>query len=132
MPDTERSLAALQALLADQSTGAISPQDVRDLLVSAHPGPFLTLTNNSATPSVANGQRFKASNSSPTTITNLLGGFDGKQVVMILFTNGNTTFQHNTNIKLPGGVDFVGATDDVLLLVQEGTKWVCVGREINS
>lgn len=37
MADTRRSLTALQALLADNNTGAISPQDVRDLLVSAAP-----------------------------------------------------------------------------------------------
>ncbi len=40
MVDTIRSLTALQALLADNTTGDISPQDVRDLLVSTHPGLF--------------------------------------------------------------------------------------------
>lgn len=34
MPDTARTLAALQALLADNVTGDINPQDVRDFLVS--------------------------------------------------------------------------------------------------
>ena len=34
MADTVRTLAALQALLADNSTGDISPQDLRDMLVS--------------------------------------------------------------------------------------------------
>lgn len=34
MTDTVRTLAALQALLADNSTGDISPQDLRDALVS--------------------------------------------------------------------------------------------------
>jgi len=34
MADTPRTLAALQALLADNTAGDISPQDVRDLLVS--------------------------------------------------------------------------------------------------
>src|SRR3990167_4158884 len=37
MADTARTLAALQALLADNTTGDISPQDVRDLLVSLFP-----------------------------------------------------------------------------------------------
>lgn len=36
MADTPRTLAALQALLADQATKAISPQDVRDFLVSIY------------------------------------------------------------------------------------------------
>lgn len=34
MVDTQRDLAALQALLADNITGAISPQDLRDFLYS--------------------------------------------------------------------------------------------------
>lgn len=34
MPDTVRSLAALQALFADNTNGDISPQDLRDFLVS--------------------------------------------------------------------------------------------------
>lgn len=34
MADTQRDLAALQALLADNTSGDISPQDVRDMLVT--------------------------------------------------------------------------------------------------
>jgi len=37
MADTQRSLAALLVLLADNATGDISPQDVRDMLVSLQP-----------------------------------------------------------------------------------------------
>jgi len=37
MPDTQRTLAALQALLADNVAQNVSPQDVRDFLVSAYP-----------------------------------------------------------------------------------------------
>ncbi len=37
MPDTVRTLAALQALLADNVAGDISAQDVRDFLVSVYP-----------------------------------------------------------------------------------------------
>lgn len=36
MPDTQRSLAALQALLPDNLAGDISPQDVRDVLASTY------------------------------------------------------------------------------------------------
>ena len=35
MPDTIRTLSALQTLLADNTSAAISPQDVRDFLVTA-------------------------------------------------------------------------------------------------
>lgn len=37
MPDTRRSLSALQTLLADNTSGDISAQDGRDVLVSNHP-----------------------------------------------------------------------------------------------
>ena len=37
MPDTPRTLAALQALLADVASTDITPQDVRDFLVSVFP-----------------------------------------------------------------------------------------------
>lgn len=37
MADTARGVTALQALLADNSNGAVSPQDVRDMLVSLVP-----------------------------------------------------------------------------------------------
>lgn len=40
MVDTIRSLAALQSLLADNTSGNISAQDIRDFLVSAHPDPI--------------------------------------------------------------------------------------------
>jgi len=38
MADTSRTLAALLALLADNTTGAISPQDLRDALLSCMSG----------------------------------------------------------------------------------------------
>lgn len=38
MADTSRTLAALQALLADNTSGAISPQDLRDMLLSLASG----------------------------------------------------------------------------------------------
>ena len=37
MPDTARTKAQLAALLADNTTGDISPQDVRDFLETMHP-----------------------------------------------------------------------------------------------
>jgi hypothetical protein len=42
MPDTVRSKSALQTLLGDNTTGDISPQDVRDFLVSVDPESTVT------------------------------------------------------------------------------------------
>lgn len=58
MVDTVRTRAALQTLLADNTTGDISPQDLRDFLVSAYPlwQDFTpTWTADSANPTLGNG-----------------------------------------------------------------------------
>lgn len=58
MVDTVRTLSALQTLLADNTSGDISPQDVRDMLVSVYPkwnswSP--TWTAVSTNPAIGNG-----------------------------------------------------------------------------
>jgi len=70
MADTRRSLSALQTLLADNTTGAISPQDVRDLLVSASP-PYgsIYVSTAAATTIAASSTYYKAAGT--TTSTNL-------------------------------------------------------------
>jgi hypothetical protein len=50
MSDTQRTLTALQTLLADNTVGAISPQDLRDLLVSALGGYTNISLQDGATP----------------------------------------------------------------------------------
>ena len=56
MADTQRSLADLQALLADNVTRDISPQDVRDFLLSVYtqPGPAILVAASSAPTMVKN------------------------------------------------------------------------------
>jgi len=62
MADTRRTLAALQALLADNATGDISPQDLRDFLVSAAPAyGALYVSSAAATTISVQGQGTKAS-----------------------------------------------------------------------
>lgn len=53
MADTLRTLSALQALLADNTTGDISAQDLRDLLVSVYPTGRVLLASQSASNSAA-------------------------------------------------------------------------------
>lgn len=53
MADTERTTAALQALLADNTSGAIGPQDLRDLLASClggYAGLLLSIAGSPAAP----------------------------------------------------------------------------------
>lgn len=49
MADTSRTLAALQTLLADNTSNAISPQDIRDFLVSAMGGYGMISTTGAST-----------------------------------------------------------------------------------
>ncbi len=53
MADTRRTLSALQTLLADNSTGDISAQDVRDLLVSVFPTGMRLLATQTASNSAS-------------------------------------------------------------------------------
>jgi hypothetical protein len=63
------------------------------------------------------------------TITNLLNGYVG-QMLTLLFTNGNTTIQNNANIKLVGGVNFVGSADDTLILTKSTSAWLENSRSV--
>ena len=85
-------------------------------------GPIVTFVIADATPSVAGGNRFKEVNTAPTTITAFDDGTDG-QILIILFTTGNTTIQDGANLQLNGGVNFVGSANDILELVRFDTIW---------
>ena len=91
------------------------------------------LDNNSATPSVSGAQEGLCyhENSSATTITNFVDGY-ASQTIDIEANNGNTTIQHNANIRLQGGVNFTMATGNRLYLRKEdsssGSSWYEIGR----
>jgi hypothetical protein len=91
------------------------------------------LTNNSATPSVSGAQEGLCyhSNSSATTITNFVDGY-ASQTIDIEANNGNTTIQHNADIRLQGGVNFSMTTGNRLYLRKEdtssGSSWYEIGR----
>ena len=93
-------------------------------------GPTVTFTNADATPSVAGGNRFKEANTGATIITAFDDGADG-QIIVILFTTGNTTIQDGANLQLNGGVNFVGTANDILTLVRFDTVWYEISRSVN-
>ena len=76
-----------------------------------------TLTVNSATPSVGSALNtwFAATNTSATTITNFLNGYDG-QVINIYFSNSNTTVQANSNVFTYNGSNFTGTAGSLMSL----------------
>ena len=88
-----------------------------------------TFSANNATPSVLNSPSnfFNTANSVATTITNFLNGYTG-QVIYVLANDTNTTVQHNVNITLQGGVNFVMGNGAILTLRKDPTVWREVSR----
>jgi len=89
------------------------------------------MTDGDATPDLSDYRTWKTNSSAPTTITN----FDGcraDDVKRIIFTDSNTTFQHNVNITLQGGADFIGVADDTISLLFDGSVWYELTRSLNS
>ena len=92
---------------------------------------FITFADADTTPTVANGNLFKASNTGATSITAFDDGVNG-QVIRIIFTNGNTTIVAGANMKLAAGLNLVGTADDTLSLVFDGTSWFELSRSVNA
>ncbi len=120
MPDTSRTKAALQALLADNTSGDISPQDVRDVLVSLFPqttqGDLIALNGSGIPARVALGadHRFLGSDGSDAVYRNV--GWDA--ILTPSGTNDHT--QINTaitngakQILLLAGTHDIGGDIDV-------------------
>ena len=82
MTDTARSLSALQALLADNTAGDISPQDLRDVLVSALGG-YGGLH-------VTAGATLQACTATPVLLTQWTGVFASDQMTPAHATDGVT------------------------------------------
>jgi hypothetical protein len=90
---------------------------------------FSYLTLNSATPAINNVDIgvFYTNSSTATTITNFLNGFAGQQII-VRADDANTTIQHNANINLNGGVNFVMANQNNITLQYIGNVWTEVAR----
>ena len=74
MVDTVRTKTALEALLADNTTGAISPQDIRDLMASLQPAHGSLYVSSSAATTINNTNDYEKV--AGTTLTVNLLNFD--------------------------------------------------------
>lgn len=92
---------------------------------------IVTLATDDTTPDVRNGRVFLADNGNPTTITNFDAGINGQQIV-VAFSNSNTTIQHNANIRLAGGANFAGTSNDSIALLHFNNLWYEQSRSVNS
>lgn len=82
----------------------------------------ITFTDQSATPSVADGSRFTIANTVPTTITNFTNGYDG-QTIYTLSTGTTTTFKNNSTIAPISGTDTLMTTNKIYKFLLDGTVW---------
>ncbi len=74
----------------------------------------VTITDNSATPSVAGGEHFTLTNTAATNVTSFTNMLSN-QIFTIEGGNTNTTLVHGPNLRLAGGVNKALTTDDVLM-----------------
>ncbi len=100
-----------------------------------------TLVEGSPTPSVRaydgtysyRGKVWFVGGTTTYTITNFLNGGTGQELVLIFDTMSPiVTIQNNSNIKLQGGVDFIGTRYDTITLIYTGSVWVEQSRSLNS
>ena len=106
-------------LLLYQENGVVS------ILASGAVGENATaFVDGDTTPDITGIRVFKTANTSPIVITDFDGGVNGDWIE-IHFEDGNTTIQHNANIKIRFGVDFAAAQFDVLTCRLIGGVWRC-------
>ena len=92
-----------------------------------------TFVDGDVTPDISGGSRFKTANTGATTITDFDNGDANGQVIIVLFTDGNTTIQdlsNGSNIRLAGGIDFDFAAYDMTTFEYDGADWVERGRNL--
>jgi hypothetical protein len=90
-----------------------------------------SMINNAAIFNVALLNVLAVGNTQATTITNFTAGETGQELTVV-FTTGNTTIQHNANIKLAGGVDFAATNNDTLTLMHVDGVWYEKCRSVNG
>lgn len=137
MVDTLRSLSALQTLLADNSVGAISPQDVRDMLVSLQP-PFgsLYVSTSAATTITIAGTYYKAAGT--TTAVNLSSDFTMPANNRLQYNGASPRHMHiaaTLSMTTAGTNDILGvalAVDDSVLTHSIIRRFVGTGSDIGS
>ena len=108
MPDTSRTQSSILALLANNTSGDISPQDLRDLVVSIFPG----------------WGNFYISSAAQTTISGA-----GTAVLMAGTTTGGST--RNFTHASPGRLTYTGTPTSRFFVIATVTLDVAAGSNID-
>lgn len=133
MPDTIRTLSALQTLLADNTSGAISPQDARDFLVTAlHSMTRQTASVSGATTvNALSGGLVELTLTGNVTSLTITNGIAGMRLTLALIQDatGSRTLTGATGgiIKWEAGDDplltTTASSRDVFEFCFDGTNW---------
>lgn len=106
MVDTARNKSALATLFLDNTTGAISPQDLRDLMESLHPSyASLYISSSASTTLSVQNTWYKASGT--TTDVNL-HRFSGKTLLAV---DNRLQYTGTPDIHIHGVMSFSSSTD---------------------
>jgi len=99
MADTQRNKAALAALFADNTTGDISPQDLRDFLETMHPGFGSFYISTPAATSITDSTNYFKCAGTTTDIS--LHRFDGKTALTV---DNRLKYTGSTDVHIHGAV----------------------------
>lgn len=126
MPDTKRSLSALQALLADNTAGDISAQDMRDVLVSTMLLNSLE-TSITTTATLAIGSMNVCSGTtSDYTITLPTASGNAGQFIGVRMSSALTklvTIDGNASETIDGSLTRIMWACESAILISDGTQW---------
>ncbi|HGV3493359.1 hypothetical protein [Klebsiella pneumoniae] len=111
----------------------------KEIFGRAAVGGRVSFATNNPTPSLSKGsstggdsfKQVNFNNSASTVVTNILDG-NIHQVLLITFSNTNTTLQHGSSIILQGGKDVQGAPNKVIQLYYNGSVWREIGDPVRS
>jgi hypothetical protein len=131
MADTQRTLSALQSLLADNTTNELSPQDLRDFLVSTHLRMATTTAANYSATSNDVAIILDASSSAVTlTLPTCTAGSIG-QMYLVKAINAGTNKPYIVN-NVDGAAYTFGSSNDAALIVGDGTNYRMMSRNIST
>ena len=101
-------------------------------LGTVYRSPFKTLTANSTTPSVAEGNVFVTANTGATAITNFTDGLNGQKIT-IFVGDGNTDFTDGATLALAGSASWTTAAEgDTIEFMLRSGVWYETSRSDNT
>lgn len=130
MSDTVRTLSALQTLLADNTSGQISPQDLRDFLVSAHLKNLVTKTTDYTADADDDVILLDGTSSTVEITLPTASGILGKKYCLKCIDSTNAcTVAPEASETIDGESNYTFINeDDAIIIVSDGNNWKIVSN----